>query len=174
LLFHESQTFYARGHAGLWFLACADSEAWKWLEAAFRYLADTGLGGKRTVGKGHFDFVAEPVSGLLPEIADPDSFVTLSCYLPPAAAESDQMEVAPRSYTLVTVYQKAENKFPGTEQMRVYSGRVCLFGEGSIFALEGERRPWYGRLAPLGQVDERTVYYNGLALPAFARLGGVT
>lgn len=168
LLFHETQTFYRREQAGLWFIVRAEAEVWPWLEAAFRYLADTGLGGKRAIGKGHFDF-EPPVPYALPDAPDADSFITLSPYLP--RFTGDQIEAKPYRYTLQTIRQKAENKFPGPEQMQVYSGGLRLFGEGSIFALP-EKREVFGRLASLGMVNHHPVYYNGLALPVMAKLGG--
>ena len=171
LLFHENQTFYNRKSAGLWFVARADSEAWPWLEAAFRYLADTGLGGKRTVGKGHFDITWQQADNLLPDVSDADSFVTLSQYLPSFAG--GRMEANPIAYTLQVVRQKAENKFPGQEQMRIYTGALHLFAEGSVFSLP-EKRPTYGRIAKLSEMNGRNVYYNGLALPVFAKLGGAS
>lgn len=170
LLFHESQTFYRPAQAGLWFVARADAEAWGWLQAAFRYLADTGLGGKRAVGKGHFDFTWQVAPDLLPYAPDADSFVALSPYLP--RFEQDQIEATPRSYNLQVIRQKAENKFPGSEQMQIYSGGLRLFSEGSIFTLP-EKRESYGQIVALGQVNGRQVYYNGLTVPAFAKLGGV-
>lgn len=168
LLFHEAQTFYRREQAGLWFIIRAEAEVWPWLEAAFRYLADTGLGGKRVIGKGHFDF-DPPVSYTLPNVPDADSFITLSPYLPRFIG--DQIEAEPRRYTLQTIRQKTENKFPDPKQMQIYSGGLRLFGEGSIFALP-EKREVFGRLASWGTINGHPVYYNGLALPVLAKLGG--
>jgi CRISPR-associated protein Csm4 len=168
LLFHETQTFYRREQAGLWFIVRAEAEVWPWLEAAFRYLADTGLGGKRVIGKGHFDF-EPPVPYTLPDAPEADRFITLSPYLP--RFTGNQIEAEPRRYTLQTIRQKAENKFPGPEQMQIYSGGLRLFSEGSIFTLP-EKREVFGRLAPLGVVNGHPVYYNGLALPVLAKLGG--
>jgi CRISPR-associated protein Csm4 len=171
LLFHESQVFYQPQQTGLWFIVRAEAGVWPWLEAAFRYLADTGLGGKRAVGKGHFDF-EKPVPYTLPDVPDADSFITLSPYLP--RFEEEKMEAEPRRYTLQIVRQKAENKFPGPgPQQVVYTGGLRLFGEGSVFALAEKRETHYGRIVELGQVSHRQVYYNGLALPVFAKLGGV-
>lgn len=170
LLFHENQTFFNQRSSGLWFVARAHSDVWPWLEAAFRYLADTGLGGKRTVGKGHFDITWEKGGNVLPDVSEADSFVTMSQYLPCFAG--GQMEADPIAYSLQVVRQKAENKFPGEEPMRIYTGALHLFAEGSVFSLP-ERRPIYGRIVKVAQVNGRTVYYNGLALPVFGKLGGV-
>lgn len=169
LLFHETQTFYDRAHAGLWFAARTDPAIWPWLEAAFRYLADTGLGGKRALGKGHFDIAWQKADGLLPDAPDADSFITLSHYLP--RFRDGQFEAEPMAYKLLPVRQKAENRYPGKEQMRIYSGTLNVFAEGSAFALS-VKQPVYGRLEKLTEIDEHSVYYNGLALPVFVRLGG--
>ena len=186
LLFHEYQTFYRPERAGLWFLARADAEAWSWLQAAFRYLGDTGLGGKRTVGKGHFDFSWEPAGALLPVVENPDSFITFSPYFP--RFENEALEAAPRSYRLLPVRQVIERKFPSavgtsaSQRIPIYSGGIRLFAEGSVFVWPAAKaRPeHYGQLARLWpregqplQEDDHPIYYNGLALPVFARLGGV-
>jgi len=172
LLFYEVQTFFRRGQAGLWCLTLASQEARQWLEVAFRYLSDTGIGGKRTVGKGHFECIIESAEGVLPQIADPDSFVVLSRYLPTILEEGQQLEAEPLGYTLLPVYQRPENKFPGSEQMRAHSGRIHLFTEGSVFALQGAPRSYYGRITPLCRTNGRTIYYSGLAIPVPAKLGG--
>jgi len=170
-LFHEAQTFYQRDRAGLWFAVRADAEAWGWLQAAFRYLQDTGLGGKRAVGKGHFEFRILSDRDILPAVTNADSFITLSPYLP--RFNNGQIEAEPKRYTLKTVRQKAENKFPGKVQS-VYSGGLHLFEPGSVFAAPADNPALeiYGRLAKLGNVNGRTVYYNGLAFPVPAKLGG--
>jgi len=169
LLFHEAQTFYDAAHAGLWFAVQADSAVWPWLEAALRYLADTGLGGKRALGKGHFDITWQKADGLLPDVPDADSFITLSHYLP--RFNDGQFEAEPRAYKLLAVRQKVENRYPGKGQMRIYSGALNVFAEGSVFALSA-RQATYGRLEKLAEIDGRSVYYNGLAFPVFARIGG--
>jgi CRISPR type III-A-associated RAMP protein Csm4 len=170
-LFHEAQTFYRRDRAGLWFAARADAEAWGWLQAAFRYLQDTGLGGKRTVGKGHFEFKVLSSKNALPVVTQADSFITLSPYLP--RFNDEKIEAKPVRYTLRTVRQKAENKFPGATQP-VYSGGLRLFEPGSVFTAPAGNpaQEIYGRLAKLGEINGRKVYYNGLAFPVPARLGG--
>ncbi|MBN1220829.1 MAG: hypothetical protein JXM69_18045 [Anaerolineae bacterium] len=168
LLFHETQTLYQSERVGLWFAARVDAEAWGWLQAAFRYLADTGLGGKRTTGKGHFDFHWQATPNLLPDAPDADSFVTLSHYVP--NFEQGQIEAQPQRYTLKVTRQKAENKFPGQEQ-RVYIGGLKFFTEGSVFEFR-RKQAIYGSLSRLDEVNGRAVYYNGMAVPVFARLGG--
>lgn len=169
LLFHESQFFYHRGLAGLWFVARADAKAWGWLEAAFRYLQDTGLGGKRTVGKGHFTFRWFKSDTALPQVKNPDAFINLSPYVPVIA--DGTIQTPPLRYTLQTVRQKVENRMPGKQQMQIYSGGARLFGEGATFRFD-EQLSVYGRLVKLREIEGRQVYYNGLTLPVFARLGG--
>lgn len=168
LLFHEAQFFYRRNAAGLWFAARADAEAWEWLEAAFRYLQDTGLGGKRTVGKGHFTFQWFKTEDGLPDVKEPDAFIALSPYAP--IVSDGAIKTQPIRYALQTVRQKVENRMPGKGKMQIYSGGVRLFGEGSTFRFD-EQRAIYGQLVKLREIESRQVYYNGLALPVFARLG---
>lgn len=169
LLFHEAQFFYRRDIAGLWFAARADTEAWGWLEAAFRYLQDTGLGGKRTVGKGHFTIQWFKTEDGLPHVKEPNAFITLSPYTPVIA--DGTIQTPPLRYALQTVRQKVENRMPGNGKMQIYSGGMRLFGEGSTFQFD-EEKPVYGKLVRLRKIDDRQIYYNGLALPVFTRLGG--
>ncbi len=159
LLFQRIETFYAR-QAGLWFGVWADDELWDDLQAAFRFVADTGLGGKRSVGKGHFEF-SEPEDWqrYFPTPAGRERFLNLSHYIPAAPDEAE-----PQFYTLDVIRQKAENRYPQEEQ-RVYVAALRAFRPGGLFAAAPARERLYGRLLPLGLVGDRTVYYSGLTLP---------
>jgi CRISPR-associated protein Csm4 len=172
LLFFERQTFLRPGQAGLWFLLRTRDRGM--MEAAFRYLADTGIGGRRSSGKRQFEIkVDKPYS--LPEADDADAFVVLSLYLPKDGEWDRAGE--PLSYELVNLRGKHESRFParlaeGEKTQRVYKELVRPFAPGSIFPL-GKRQPWYGQAVSVGQIGEREVWQNGLALPVFARMGGV-
>jgi CRISPR-associated protein Csm4 len=171
LLFFERQTFLRRGTAGMWFLLrTRDLDL---MQATFRYLADTGIGGRRTTGKGQFDIRVGPAPSL-PETRAPNAFVSLSLYLP---ADGDwDCNGEPLSYQLINLRGKHESRFPtelteGEKTQRVYKEMVRSFVPGSIFPL-GQRRQWYGQISKVGQIGERTVWQNGLTLPVFARIGG--
>ncbi len=171
LLFFEEETFFRAG-GGLWCVLRADAEAVEQLiRPAFRYLADTGLGANRTVGKGHFAIEIEALA--LPEADAPNAFITLSRYLPqdgewPPAGE-------PLRYKLLNLWPKREQKFaeivPGQRTPPVRKRRVRMFVPGSIFPL-AERRPLYGRLAEVVSAHDNghTVWQSGLAVPVLAHI----
>jgi len=167
LLFHERQTFLRR-NAGLWFILRA--EELDFLRPAFRYLEDTGIGGRRTTGKGHFGITLDEGTLELPDAgAEADSFVVLSRYLP---REGDwELSAEPLSYNLINWRGKHESKFPTPERPPIYKELVRVFAEGSFFPLK-DRLEVYGQVVPVGRVGERTVWHNGMAIPVFAKMGG--
>lgn len=164
LLFQQEETSYDAGRAGLWFAVWADDGLWHQLQAAFRFVADTGLGGKRSVGKGHFDFDApQPWETFFPPLQEAKRFLSLSHYIPAASGET-----TPLAYTLDVIRQKVENRYPDGPQ-RVYIATLRAFQPGGLFAAAETHVPIYGRLLPLGNVGNRTVYYNGLTIPLWGQ-----
>jgi len=162
-LFQEEQTFYLPGQAGLWAGVVAEAALWPKLEAAFRYLADTGLGSERTLGKGHFCFewmqwdkffpAPQPAAG---------RFINLGQYIPAAPDEA-----RPLAYELLAIRQKAENRYP-SGAARVYVAALRAFAPGGVFEATATRAV-YGQLVELAQLTDRTVYYSGLTLPLWGK-----
>ena len=161
LLFQEEQTFFYPGRAGLWAAVAADAVLWPKLEAAFRYLADTGLGSERTLGKGHFNFQWEAWTKWFPTIAreEMQRFITLGQYIPTGPQETEAL-----AYTLLPIRQKAENRYPDGGQARVYSAALRAFDAGGIFHATSVQ-DIYGSLVQVAQINDRTVYYSGVTLP---------
>ncbi len=171
LLFFERQVFLREGVAGLWFLVRARDLSL--LQAAFRYLADTGIGGRRTTGKGQFDIEVGEVLTVPDAGEEANAFVALSRYLP-VDGEWDRAS-EPLSYQLINLRGKHEAKFPvplrpPQRMPRVYKELVRPFAEGSLFPLS-KRREVYGQIVPVGDVGDRQVWQNGLTLPVFAKVG---
>lgn len=165
LLFFDTQSFLHREIAGLWLLV--RTQDLDFLRPAFRYLADTGIGGRRSVGKGHFDIEIDEAEQELPDGGNgANSFVVLSRYLP-KAGECDFWG-RPLSYTLLNVRSKHESRFVTSEQP-IYKEMVRVFAEGSILPLK-ERRGFYGRIEEVARLTGRRVWQNGLALPVFAHI----
>ena len=160
LLFQQTETFYDARRSGLWFGVWADDDVWPIIEGAFRFVADTGLGGKRSVGKGHFEFSAPqdwPCYFSTP--SQRQRFLSLSHYIPAAPDET-----LPQIYDLDVIRQRAENRYPQGEQ-RVYVAALRAFQPGGLFTAEPAHDQLYGKLLPLGDVGDHTVYYDGLTLP---------
>ncbi len=172
LLFYEDELHFAP-QAGLWAVARANPEEMETLvRPALRYLADTGLGANRTVGKGQFDIDVEAFT--LPDGGqNANGFLTLSRYLP---APDEAPAGEPLAYRLTTVRAKREKKYPvpaaGSAALPIYKLGLRLFEPGSVFPLK-QRREVYGQLAaaiPGGSGVEAT-FQSGLALPIFVRAG---
>jgi CRISPR-associated protein Csm4 len=168
-LFFTHETYLHRRRAGLWFVLC--TEDLDFLKPLLRYLADTGLGGERSVGKGHFDINLQEVHEIeLSGAADPNGFVTLSRYIP-LAGECD-FEREPLSYVLTTLRPKHEAKMAGRGH-RVYKRLLRVFEPGSVLPLT-ERKAVYGQVVRVGRSAEGAfeAYHNGMAVPVFAQIAG--
>ena len=167
LLFFDKQTFLRRDVTGLWFILRTDEL--DLLKPALRYLEDTGIGGERTVGKGHFEIPLGEIEQIsLPEADTPNSYIALSRYLP-RDGESDFTK-RPLSYTVLNFRGKHESRFPVPDQS-IYKDLVRVFAEGSIFPLR-ERKAFYGKIEKVGNLADRIVRQNGIILPVFAKIGG--
>jgi len=169
LLFYENETRFAPG-IGLWALlrTSADDLA-ALIQPALRYLADTGFGANRIVGKGHFDISITPMPAL-PEAQKPNAVILLSRYLPDNA-EMDFSKPLFLAYKLTTLRPKREQKFPkafaGQATQPVYKEAVRMFEPGAMFPLQ-HRREVYGRLALVLTAEAGgPVYQSGAALPVF-------
>ncbi|RLC81568.1 MAG: type III-A CRISPR-associated RAMP protein Csm4 [Chloroflexi bacterium] len=167
----EGMLFFSEGtafseFAGLWFLVSTDEPGL--VEAGLRYLEDTGFGGERSVGWGHYEvkFVEERFR--VPEAEEPDSWVNLSRYIP-KEGECDFCS-EPLAYELLVVRPKNEAKVPAGGY-RLYKGVMRVFAPGSVFPL-GEAKLVYGRLVPSGSSGGWKIFHSGLAIPAFSRFGG--
>lgn len=171
-LFLREETFFAP-RTGLWFaLHLPSEERMRLLPALLRYLEDTGVGGERTTGKGHFRFRLEEQPPPLPAPSDANAWVNLSHYLPTAdeVRSWEGASLGPR-YRLVTWQARYEAMFSGGEA--VYKPVRRLFAPGSVLPLT-ERREVYGRAVPSGERLGHPVWVCGRALPVFIRTGGAT
>lgn len=167
-LFLHEETFFAP-RAGLWFgVHLPTDEQMNLLPALLRYLSDTGIGGERTSGKGHFRFHLQEEPLRLPEPPQPTAWVNLSHYLP-TPEEVRAWQNTPPRYTLVHWQAKYEAMFAGG--MAVYKPLRRLLAPGSVLPLR-EKREVYGQIVPSGQRLGHTVWVGGRALPAFAQIGG--
>jgi len=161
-LFQQRETFYRRNRAGLWFSVGSTPELWPKLRAALRFVADTGLGRKRSVGKGHFRFSYRDWDEALFGGESPLSssrFLSLARYIPRRAQATE-----PVSYGVDIIRQKAESRYPQSSQ-RVFTASLRAFSVGSVFAVDEPRDALYGKLTPIGSVSDHTVYHSGLTMP---------
>jgi len=171
-LFYQEETRFAPD-GGLWALVRASAEdAEQLIRPALRLLADTGLGGNRSVGHGLFDIAVE-TAPTLPEVPNPNGVLMLSRYLP-TADEVAAIGESPLAYRLTTVRGRREQRWPGivpgASTPPVYKRAVRMFEPGSVFPLVA-RREVFGRLAQVVRADEGgLVYQSGAAIPLYVRV----
>lgn len=165
MLFYREETFFAPG-AGLWALLKAEEEDVKqYIQPALNYLADTGFGADRTVGKGHFQIWLEEFQ--IPfEVSSPKAMMTLSHYLP--LSDECDLKTKPLAYALKVLRPKREQKYPrplaqGQQSAPIYKQAVPVFEPGSVFALQTEKEI-YGQLVRLTDTNEEPVYQSGAAV----------
>lgn len=170
LLFSVEARFY-REDVGLWFALRADSV--DQFLPLLRYLGDTGIGGHRSTGLSQFAIdLSEIHEVTIPSFLEGDRFATLSRYIPaPGEVRVGDERLA---YRLATIQPKHESR-GGSADQRIYKGRLLVLEEGSILPISGGRKPFYGRIVPVGRntegPDGYAVWHNGLGLPAFLREG---
>ena len=171
LLYYNDEIIFKRPGGGLWFLVKTDEI--EYLRPLFRYLEDTGIGGERSSGKGHFKITCDDAPYQLPKAKEPNSFIILSRWSPKDkerivfesdAAAWELLNQRPRREVMHT----SEGKFISNNLLR-------LFAEGSVFPLQ-EEKECYGRIEPVEYTGTapayEEIYRNGLALPVMARIGG--
>jgi CRISPR-associated protein Csm4 len=165
LLFYKKETSFEKIKGGLWFIVKTDD--FDFLKPLFRYLEDTGIGGKRTIGKGHFEVSWEETPFELPEGKEPDSFIILSRWFP----AEDELDFITdyASWNLINLRPKRDTMFP-SGMGHILKGLLRVFTEGSIFPLKNFKE-YYGKLVPSGNMGTYTAYHNGMALPIFVKIG---
>lgn len=171
-LFFTREMVFAQGVAGLWFVLRAPDI--DFVKSLLRYLADTGIGGERTAGKGNFTIPLEEIEEVTLPHADTEAnaFVTLSRYIP--ADGEVAFTQAPLSYHLSTIRPKHEAMLPGAGH-HTFKTILRVLEPGALIPFQGPAREYYGRIVTVGMSAERggwQVYHNGMTIPVFAKVGG--
>lgn len=159
LLYFDTEHFFAP-KVGLYFLLrCPDDFP---IDAILRFLSHSSVGGNRSVGKGHFDWSAEPADQWLSEIEakNGDGVVLLSRCTP----KPNEFDWQKSVYRLVSKRPKFESAYG--QPMRVYKGIIRQILEGSVLRPK-QFRTAYGRLVKVGDLKdwdgvEHPVYHNGI------------
>ena len=153
--FHCSEVHFSK-ESGLYFLARVQVEKYKRrLDAVFRLLADEGIGGDRTVGKGLFAYPkSEEMKLEVPEKAK--GWVSLSLYYP---GGGEWKGISESYYDLI---QRRGYVFsPDSKSLRRMP--VSMFTEGSVFPATPER---HGKMVDVTPkiLSAHKVYRTGLAI----------
>jgi len=123
--FHFGEVYY-REDSGLFFLIdFKDNSIKKEFKATLRLVADEGIGGDRTVGKGLFELInTNEIDINIPQNAD--GIVSLSLYYP---KEGELLDVEDSYYEIIE--RKGYIYSPYVQSLRRKS--VRMFKEGSVF-----------------------------------------
>jgi len=147
--------------AGLYFLIDGNSKALSEIKAVLRFLADRGIGGEVSCGRGAFEVCGwEDVSLDKPG----DAFVTLSLYLPKreelSAFDEDRIWYEPvvRKGMVESSFVKIRNQ---------WKDKLLMFAEGSVFPAAG-REP-FGRCEVVKEEPFEVLHYGYAFAVGFRR-----
>jgi CRISPR type III-A-associated RAMP protein Csm4 len=162
LLYFDTEHFFA-SKVGLYFLLrCPDDFP---LEAILRLLSHSGIGGNRAVGKGHFEWSAEPAEQWLAKLeAHNGNAIVLLSRCTPKPNEFDWQKSL---YRVTSRRPKFESAYG--QPMRVYKGIVRQLVEGSVLC-PTQFKNAYGRLVEVGDAKDwdgksHPVFHNGIGFP---------
>jgi CRISPR-associated protein Csm4 len=130
----------------------------------FHWLSDTGIGGERTIGRGHYKIENEgeyPIPGA----KNGASFITLSRYLP----KNDEVNwKGINYYEFLPYHSRFDTMFlKGGEFLK---RKFIYLKEGAILSFR-KKREYYGMLYQVAEFQGKTIYQNGLTIPVFAKVG---
>ncbi len=162
LLYFDAEYFFGKG-TGLFFLIrCPDNFP---LEAILRLWRYDGLGGNRSVGKGHFEPDFKPADDWLTNLqpSNGNAVVLLSRCLP----QQNEFDGTESVYRFISHRPKFESAYGQSAQ--VYKGIVRMIGEGSVL-VPTKLKLAYGRLLKVGKQQDwdgniHLVFQNGLGFP---------
>jgi len=162
LLYFDTEHFFG-GRVGLFFLLrCPDGFP---LEPVLRFWKHSGLGGNRSVGKGHFEPEGKPAEGWLASLQPEggDTVVLLSRCVP----KEGEFEPEKSVYRLVSKRPKFESAF--SHPHRVYKGVIRCLAEGSVIKPK-QNKDAFGQLLKVGEQTDfdgvsHPVYHNGIGFP---------
>ena len=132
----------------------------------FRWLSDTGIGGDRTVGRGHYDILEKEIKEFsLPNVNNSNIFISLSKYLP--ADNEIDWQSEKNYYQLIPCQPRLDTMFfKGGEFIKK---RITYLKEGSILQAT-QKKEYYGRLYPSAKFQNYTIYQCGFTIPVFIKM----
>lgn len=162
LLYFDTEHFFAP-KVGLYFLLrCPDDFP---VRAILQFLSHSGVGGNRTVGKGHFEWDAKPAGQWLAQVEaqNPNAVVLLSRCTP----KPNEFEWQKSVYRVTSRRPKFESAYG--QPMRVYKGIIRQLVEGSVLCPK-QFKDAYGQLVNVGDAKDwdgkqHPVFHNGIGFP---------
>lgn len=163
-IYHVGRVSFAP-ECGLYFQVRWRDDGWREpLEELLRLLGDAGLGGRRSVGHGQFDAMADRAVDLPPVDEEGSPFVTLSRYHPTLGELRSGVLAAGASYRLTAVGGWLSSPGEAAQRRRV----VRMIDEGSVLRHVGQAT--YGDLCDVRPEYDagpfaHPVYRYGFAFP---------
>jgi CRISPR type III-A-associated RAMP protein Csm4 len=162
LLYFDTEHFFAPS-VGLYFLLrCPDDFP---IEAVLRFLNHSGVGGNRTIGKGHFEWSAERAEQWLEQLEakNGDAVILLSRCMP----KPNEFDWQKSVYRTTSRRPKFESAYG--QPMRVHKGIVRQLVEGSVLC-PNQFKDAYGQLVKVGDSQDwdgtpHPVFHNGIGFP---------
>lgn len=151
-IFHYAEVHFAE-QAGLFFVAQFDTEeAQKCFTTALYVLADTGIGGDRSVGKGRFE-VTKISQTFVPKVEKANASLLLSLYVP-TETELSAIDLQKSHYNLVTRQGWVSNHTHRRQTVRAFAEGSVLCFKSSAISLQGEH------LCVLDQANNRNLAHH--------------
>ncbi|MDL1955896.1 MAG: type III-A CRISPR-associated RAMP protein Csm4 [Candidatus Desulfofervidus auxilii] len=158
-LFFRKEIFF-HTCCGLWFLIKTKDK--EFIHSLLRFLADTGIGGERTAGKGHFRFQIEKYEP--PAVQNPNVFITLSRYVP----VKDEIDLSLSLWNILNLRAKLDTLY-SYDNRGIFKKLIRCFEEGSLFTFLSKKES-YGKLIAIGKIGQDDTFYDGIAFPIFAKI----
>lgn len=161
-IYYQNEIFLKPERCCLYFIIKTDKI--DFFAPIFKWLSDTGIGGERTTGKGHYIFEISEKPFSTPDVQGAVSFVTLSRYIP----DNTDIDFSSNKnfYELLSYHSKVESMF--FKGIDVWKDRIIYFKEGSILKF-ADKKDYYGMLKKVKEIGDKKIYQNGLCFPVFAR-----
>ncbi len=174
-IYHSGRAFFAEG-CGLWFAARGEIAWLERMEQVLAMIADTGIGGLRSVGNGQFALHVEAPPSFLASRSDAAgnraNYAVLLSRMAPEESQMSLLRAENASYDLVLV-----GGFSGTPGMNpVVRRQVRMVAEGSVIGSPQQDEQPPGRLVDVTPDSmpwlNHRIYRNGFAFLAPAQLSG--
>lgn len=150
--------------SGLFFLIKSENH-WDKIEAVLRWLAHTGIGGDRNIGKGFFDIHAEVWKTPPPAAVSPNACMSLSFFMP----TDDEIQILNtcKDDKLLNYQITFRKGFMGNGYPKsIEKKNLAAFVEGSVFP-KIENEPWWAGCIKVareaGGLIDYPLYQNGCA-----------
>jgi len=109
-----------------------------WLKGHFLSLGQTGLGKRKSVGKGSFTVIDFEECDIFGYVMEPNAFLSLSNFVP---ATDDPVL---GHYKTFVKYGKLGEEYASSEYP--FKRPLLMIQAGSVFLLNGEVKPFYGKM----------------------------